>query len=113
VAGLFLIDNPFNAPSQRRIGMRKLQSWISWVTIILVILTWFPVSAAEDSQKININTASADELLQLRGIGEKKAASIIEFREKQGPFKSPEDLLKVPGIGMKTFEANKERIKVE
>jgi competence protein ComEA len=93
--------------------MRRLQPWISWVTLIVIIVTWLPVSRAEDSHKININTASADELLQLKGIGEKKAASIIEFREKQGPFKSPEDLLKVPGIGMKTFEANKARIEVE
>ena len=93
--------------------MRRLQPWISWVTLIVVIVTWIPVSGAEDAPKININTASADELRQLKGIGEKKAASIIEFREKKGPFKSPEDLLKVPGIGMKTFEANKERIVIE
>jgi competence protein ComEA len=93
--------------------MRKFQPWISWVILIGVLLAWFPVSAAEDSQKININTASADELLQMTGIGEKKAASIIEFREKQGPFKLPEDLMKVPGIGIKTFEVNKERIEVE
>ena len=93
--------------------MRRLHPWISWVALIVVIMTWMPVSGAEDSHKININTASAEELLQLKGIGEKKAASIIEFREKQGPFKSPEDLMKVPGIGMKTFEANKERIVIE
>lgn len=93
--------------------MRKFQSWISWVTIIVFVLTWFSVAGAEDSAKININTASAGELLQLKGIGEKKAASIIEFREKQGPFAAPEDLLKVPGIGIKTLEANKERIEVK
>ena len=46
-------------------------------------------------------------------IVEKKAAVIIEFRETNGPFKLPEDFLKVPGIGPKTFEANKNRIAVE
>jgi competence protein ComEA len=51
--------------------------------------------------------------MQLKGVGEKKAAVIIEFRETNGPFKLPEDFLKVPGIGPKTFEANKNRIAVE
>lgn len=93
--------------------MRKLQFWISLGALMVVILTCITVSGAEDSQKININTASADELMQLIGIGEKKAASIIEFREKKGPFKLPEDLLKVPGIGIRTLEANKESIAVD
>jgi competence protein ComEA len=68
---------------------------------------------AEDLSKININTAAADELVQLKGVGEKKAVLIIEFREANGPFKLPEDFLKVPGIGPKTFETNKNRIVVE
>ena len=93
--------------------MQKLQSRILWFTFMVFILAGFAISGAEDSQKININTASAEELLQLKGIGEKKAALIIEFREKQGPFELPEDLMKVPGIGTKTFEANKEQIEVE
>lgn len=93
--------------------MRKFQSWISCAAIIALMLGWFSVATGGDSAKININTASAEELLQLKGIGEKKAASIIEFREKQGPFETPEDLLKVPGIGIKTLEANKEHIDVK
>jgi competence protein ComEA len=114
VAGLFLIDTvSLTLSSHRRSGMRKFRSCISCVTLIVVILACFAVSGAEDLPKIDINTASADELLQLKGIGEKKAAMIIEFREKQGPFESPEDLMKVPGIGMKTFEANIERIEVK
>jgi competence protein ComEA len=68
---------------------------------------------AADQKKININTASAEELTQLKGIGANHAASIIEFREKNGPFKNPEDLIQVPRIGQKTFEKNKDLITIQ
>jgi competence protein ComEA len=68
---------------------------------------------ADDNSKININTASAEELVQLKCIGPKKAAVIVKFRESNGPFRIPEDLIKVPGIGSKTFAANSERIVVK
>jgi competence protein ComEA len=69
-------------------------------------------SSIEDAAKININTASVAELTQLKGIGTKYAERIVEYREKN-PFKNPEDLTKVPGIGMKTYELNKDSIIVE
>ena len=93
--------------------MRILQSRISLAIVVVLVFAWFMAAWAEDLPKININTASADGLVQLKGVGEKKAALIIEFRETNGPFKLPEDFLKVPGIGPKTFEANKNRIVVE
>ena len=93
--------------------MRKLKSWISLISVLLLIFVTLPVLFAEESQKININTAPADELMILKGIGVKKAKAIIEFRENNGPFEQPEDLINVPGIGPKTFEANKNRIIVE
>ena len=93
--------------------MRKLQARISLAIIVVLVFAWFTAAWAEDPPKININTASADELAQLKGVGEKKSALIVEFRETNGPFKLPEDFLKVPGIGPKTFEANKNRIVVE
>jgi competence protein ComEA len=70
------------------------------------------INAAE-VQKININKASAEELVQLRGIGPSHAAKIVAYRQKNGPFKMPEDLVQVPGIGQKTFQANQEFIIVE
>jgi len=93
--------------------MRILQSRISLAIVVVLVFAWFMTAGAEDLPRININTASADELAQLKGVGEKKAALIIEFRETNGLFKLPEDFLKVPGIGPKTFEANKNRIVVE
>lgn len=52
---------------------------------------------------ININTATADELETLPGVGEATAAAIIEDRESNGPFSAPEDLMRVSGIGEKKF----------
>lgn len=49
--------------------------------------------------KINVNTASAEELQTLPGIGEKRAADIVDYRARNGPFRIPEDLTKVKGIG--------------
>ena len=62
---------------------------------------------------VNINDANAEELDKLLlGIGPDKAASIIDYREVNGPFASPEDLIKVKGIGASTVEKNRERIKL-
>lgn len=93
--------------------MRKFKSRFLRAILVVLIFGLSAASWADDSPKININTALDAELVQLKGIGEKKAARIIEFRETNGPFNLPEDLIKVPGIGTKTFEANKHRISVE
>ena len=86
------------------------------VAVLLVVfvglISVLHVNAAE-VQKVNINTASADELAQLKGIGPSHASKIVAYREKNGPFKIPEDLTQVSGIGQKTFEANRELIIVE
>lgn len=69
-------------------------------------------SSQEDSQKININTADASQLQEISGIGEKKAADIIQYRESKGSFQKIEEITEVSGIGDKTFEKIKEQITV-
>ena len=59
---------------------------------------------------ININNADLSELQKINGIGEVKAQSIIDYREKNGGFKSIEDIKNVDGIGSKTFEKIKDKI---
>ncbi len=83
---------------------------LSLVVLAMAVLT-VPVWAL-DTGKININTASESELTQLTGVGPKTAASIITYREEISPFQTIEDLMKVKGIGEKTFEKIKDRITV-
>ena len=52
-----------------------------------------------DPLPVNLNTADAEALTALPGIGEELAARIVEYREEHGPFKTVEDLTEVPGIG--------------
>ena len=62
---------------------------------IIVSLLSFSWALAQ----VNINTATAQELQTLNGIGPSKAAAIVEYRNANGPFKSPEDIKNVRGIG--------------
>jgi competence protein ComEA len=61
---------------------------------------------------VNLNTASAAELETLPGVGAKTAALIVEFRQKNGPFKKIEELMNVRGIGEKNFLKLKPQITV-
>ncbi|HID64485.1 MAG TPA: competence protein ComEA [Anaerolineae bacterium] len=63
--------------------------------------------------KVNINTATAEELGTLPGIGPTKAQSIIDYRTANGPFQSIEDIKNVRGIGDATFEKLKDKISVQ
>ncbi|NMC35739.1 competence protein ComEA [Candidatus Beckwithbacteria bacterium] len=68
------------------------------------------VQGQSTSSKININTASAEQLESLPKIGPKTAQAIVTFREEHGNFANPEELVLVPGIGEKTFENLKDLI---
>ncbi len=65
------------------------------------------------ARPVDINTASAEELLQLPGVGPSTAREIIRFREKSGPFRRPEDLLAIPRITRHTLERMKPYIVVK
>ena len=93
--------------------MLKAKKMIAVFTALAVLMIFSGAVLAETGDKININTASIEELAQLDRVGPKYAARIVEFRDQNGPFKVPEDIMQVAGIGPKTFEANKDRIVVE
>lgn len=80
------------------------------LTLLAILLAG--ASCAYAMEKVNINTAPVEQLIQLDRIGMKYAERIVEYREKVGPFLTPEDIMKVKGIGEKTWEANKDKISV-
>src|SRR5262245_54085618 len=71
--------------------------------------------SSQDSVKVlvNINTAGQAELERLPGIGPSLAKKILDFRQKNGPFKNPTDLVAVQGIGEKKFEQIKNMVTVK
>lgn len=62
---------------------------------------------------VNINTASLEELMTLKGIGQTRAEQILEYREKHGSFASPEAIMNVDGIKQGTYDKIKDNIRVQ
>ena len=105
---------------------RKKWSGICSIIVISILLMIVCPAIAEDNnaeavkanetlaslQQVNINEADADTLATLKGIGKDRALKIIEYREQNGAFQKPEDLMKVKGIGQKIFEQNKDFITI-
>ena len=106
-----------------------MHAWCKRTAVIVTALTLTPwtAMAAEKSTKmpgqtaavsatvgadakVNINTAGVKELTTLSGIRPKVAERIVAYREAHGPFKKPEDLKKVEGVGKAMFERNRERV---
>ena len=75
------------------------------LTLLVALPAW--------SEPVDINTANAETLAKnIKGVGAKKAEAIVEYRKKHGPFKRPEDLTRVRGIGPKLVEQNRDIIRI-
>jgi competence protein ComEA len=83
------------------------------VVLKSLLLTLLLCASAFAVERVDINTASAEELDRvLVNIGPGKARAIVEHRQANGPFKSAEELALVKGIGLKTVERNRDLIEV-
>ncbi len=96
--------------------MKRL-SYQELALLLLVVLFILPVlnlqaGPAPAADKVNINTASQADLDKLPRIGPKVAQRIIDYRKEHGPFKRVEDLMKVKGIGEKTFARLKDLVTI-
>ena len=92
--------------------MKNLNRLFTITLVILLVMFFIPLAVALDVKKVNINKATIEELMQIKGIGKKYAERIIDFRKKNGPFKTIADIIKVKGIGPKKFELIKDMITV-
>ena len=84
--------------------------------VLFCVALWAPVAESQEEEataKVNINTATAEELTVLKYVGEALSQRIVEYREEQGAFESPEDIVKVPGVGQRVYEENKDIITVK
>ncbi len=104
-------DLAYNSKKKGDKIMNHLRSvfFTLFVFAVMAALTAGSLSAGE---KININTASAKELVQLDRIGPALAERIIRYREKEGAFEKPGDITRVKGIGARTFKGFSDRITV-
>ena len=93
--------------------MKSCKRFLALFLVITILTTFVPSLWAQEAETININQASAEEISQLKGIGQKYAERIVQYRDEHGPFESPEDIIKVQGIGEKIFDINKDKITVE
>ena len=87
--------------------MKRSRHFIAGLLATAVLCASLPALAAEGGgggRKVNINTAEAAQLALLPRVGPSTAQRILEFRKKNGPFKTVEDLMLVSGIGEKTFQ---------
>ena len=90
--------------------MEKTKMRVTAGLILVMVLAWVIPAMAGDIAKINLNTATKEQLLTLKGIGESYAIRIIEYRKNNGPFQKAEDIMKVKGIGEKIFQSIRDRI---
>jgi competence protein ComEA len=91
--------------------IRTITRSLTGVLAAMLLMAARP-AVAEDAP-VNINTASAAELAALAGIGPSKADAIVEHREKNGQFKTVDDLKLVRGIGEKMLEQLRPQVTVD
>ena len=93
--------------------MRKTRRSLLTAALVAALFLASQAPLAAETRPVNINTASATELADLKGIGNAKAHAIIEYRDKNGPFKTVDDLRHVKGIGDKMLDKLRPQVTIE
>jgi competence protein ComEA len=97
-------------------NLRRMR--LAWAIVLCVGLVVAPITAlaqqgsAPSNEKVNLNTATLEQLQTLPGVGPAIAKSIVEYRTKVGKFSKIEDILNVKGIGEKKYQRMKDRLTI-
>ncbi len=93
--------------------MRKFRGILSCVFVAVFVFGIFcGTLTADDSGKVNINTATVKVLKKIKGLRRREAKKIVKYRDENGPFKNIEDILKIRTIGRDDFLLIKDAITV-
>ncbi len=95
--------------------MKARRTTLVWVLALCLGLVLSPAALAQkgkaaSTDKVNINTATVEQLQTLPGIGPAMAKSIVDYRTKVGKFTKIEELINVKGIGEKKYQKMKDRL---
>lgn len=107
------VEYIINHFKKEEIMKQVFKNFIGIVVVLLVAFTLTGSSFADEYSKIDLNEATVQELVIIKGIGQKYAERIVEYRENNGRFEKIEDIMNIKGIGMKTFDSIKDTIFIE
>ncbi|HEY7906219.1 MAG TPA: ComEA family DNA-binding protein [Wenzhouxiangella sp.] len=89
----------------------KIRSFVSTTLSALILAVVLQTAALAQMGRVDINSASAEEISQvLVGIGPSKAQAIVAYREEFGQFEDVDELINVRGIGLRTVDQNRDRL---
>ncbi len=83
--------------------MKRVKKYIL-IALSITLFSLIAANAQASDEKININTATIEQLSEIRGIGPAIAQRIVEYRQENGSFSSADEIVNVRGIGPKTLE---------
>jgi competence protein ComEA len=101
-----------HSESARRGRSARLRAVLRAACVAVLLGGGVPAGAVPDGV-VNVNTATADELARLPGVGESKARAILDYRKERGAFKSVEQLREVKGIGDAALERMRPHVALE
>lgn len=107
--------SPNSMPAETNFTTPRRDPFATAIAVFCCVLLLAPClggQKAAPSKPIDLNTATIEQLQQLPGVGPATAKAIVQFREKSGPFRRPEDLLAIHGISRSRFEKIKPYVTV-